>query len=165
VYAGNRYHEFVMRMQGKSYADMASRGGGIRSTVAATRFASSAELLHQSMIRARALCEEGVTVIEIKSGYGLDLLNELKMLRVAEQIGARLSLTVKKTFLGAHIVPEEYQGRPDEYIDLVCHEMIPVIAKEKLADFVDVFCETLSFNLAQTESVFIAAKKNHLKIK
>jgi imidazolonepropionase len=165
VYAGNRYQEFEMRLQGKSYADIAGVGGGIRSTVAATRLASIEELFQQSVTRARALCDEGVTTIEIKSGYGLDLLTELKMLRVAKQIEECLPLTVKKTFLGAHAVPDEFKGRADEYIDLVCHTMIPAIAKEKLADFVDVFCETVGFNLAQTERIFIAAKKYHLKIK
>jgi imidazolonepropionase len=165
VYAGHRYQEFEMRLQGKSYVDIARAGGGIRSTVKATRLASDDELFQQSAARARALCNEGVTTIEIKSGYGLDLSHELKMLRIAHQIGEKLPLTVKKTFLGAHTVPEEYQGRADEYIDLVCHTMVPMIAKEKLADFVDVFCETMSFTLAQTERVFKAAKKYHLQIK
>lgn len=165
VYAGNRYQEFEMRLQGKHYEETIQLGGGIRSTVAATRCASDAELFQQSILRARALCDEGVTTIEIKSGYGLDLANELKILRVAEKISKTLPLTVKKTFLGAHTVPDEYIGRSDEYIDLICETMIPQIAHEKLADFVDVFCEKVGFNLAQTERIFIAAKKNNLKIK
>jgi imidazolonepropionase len=165
VYAGERSQEFMMRLQGKSYVDIAQMGGGIHSTVAATRLATEAELFQQSIPRARALSSEGVTAVEIKSGYGLDLLNELKILRVAKEIGDRLKLTVKKTFLGAHTVPKEYQGQADNYVDLICDEMIPLVAFEQLADFVDVFCETISFNLAQTERIFIAAKKYHLKIK
>jgi imidazolonepropionase len=165
VYAGNRYREFDLRMQGQSYAEIARAGGGIRSTVAATREVSEQELFAQSVLRARALAAEGVTTVEIKSGYGLDLVTELKMLRVANQIGAELSLTVKKTFLGAHAVPAEFQGYADQYLDLVCHEMMPRIAKEKLADYVDVFCETIGFSLAQTERVFKAAQQYQLGIK
>jgi imidazolonepropionase len=165
VYGGNRYHEFEQRMQGKSYEDIVRSGGGIRLTVAATRSASEEELFAQSVIRAKALMAEGVTTIEIKSGYGLDLANELKMLRVAKKIGEDLPLTVKKTFLGAHTVPEEFQGRADEYIDLVCHEMIPAIIKENLADYIDVFCEKIGFNLQQTERVFAVASQYHLGIK
>jgi imidazolonepropionase len=165
VYAGNRYHEFVMRLEGASYAEIAKTGGGIRSTVTATRASSEEDLLQQSLIRARALLNEGVTTIEIKSGYGLDLATELKILRVAKRIESILPVTVKKTFLGAHALPPEFQGKADSYIDLVCNEMLPVVAKENLADAVDVFCETIGFTLEQTERVFIAAKKLGLRVK
>lgn len=165
VYAGNRCHEFAMRLQGKTYADIAKAGGGIRSTVAATRAATEEELLSQSLTRARALMQSGVTTVEIKSGYGLDLATELKMLRVAKKLGEILSLNVKTTFLGAHTVPLEYQGKADEYIDLICKQMIPAVAAEKLADYVDVFCETIGFSLTQTEKVFAAAEQYGLGIK
>lgn len=165
VYAGNRSHEFEMRLQGATYEMIARAGGGIRSTVLATRAASEEELFQQSMKRARALCAEGVTTIEIKSGYGLDLETELKILRVAKRIEKNLPLTVIKTFLGAHTVPVEYQGRADDYIDFICHEMLPRIAEARLADIVDVFCETIGFDITQTERVFTAAKNYGLKIK
>lgn len=165
IYAGNRSHEFSMRLQGKSYEEIAKSGGGIRSTVLATRECSEEMLLEQSLRRAYALMAEGVTTIEIKSGYGLDLLTELKILRVAKQMSQMLPLTIKKTFLGAHAVPLEYQGRADEYIDLICEEMIPVVAEQALADCVDVFCERIGFDLAQTERVFATAKKYGLAIK
>lgn len=165
VYGGNRCQEFEMRLQGKSYEEIARAGGGIRSTVAATRAASETELLEQSLRRARALIAEGVTTLEIKSGYGLDLETELKILRIAKRIGEMLSVNVSLTFLGAHALPAEFQGRADDYIDLVCNEMLPKIAKEKLAHSVDVFCETIGFSLQQTERVFDAAKKYNLGMK
>jgi imidazolonepropionase len=165
VFGGNRYNEFEMRMQGASYADIAKAGGGIRSTVKATREASEEELFNQSITRALALASEGVTTLEIKSGYGLDLETELKILRVARRIEQSLSISVKLTFLGAHAVPLEYQGKADEYIDKVCNEMIPAVKEANLADAVDVFCETIGFNLEQTERVFQAAQKAGLAIK
>ncbi len=165
VFAGNRAHEFELRLQGATYAEIARCGGGILSTVAATRAATEEELFQQSSKRARALLAEGVTTIEIKSGYGLDLVNELKILRVAKYLGETLPVTVIKTFLGAHTVPLEFQDKQEDYVDLVCNKMLPVIAKEKLADTVDVFCETIAFNLAQTERVFLAAKKYGLAVK
>lgn len=165
VYAGNRAHEFEMRLQGATYEEIAQQGGGIQSTVKATRAASEDQLFQQSLKRVEALMQSGVTTIEIKSGYGLDLETELKILRVAERIEKSLPLTVSKTFLGAHTVPSEYHGQADEYIDLVCNEMIPIIAKEKLADAVDVFCEKIAFNIEQTERVFKAAHHHQLGIK
>jgi imidazolonepropionase len=165
VYAGNRCHEYAMRLQGESYEAIAKAGGGIRSTVKATRAASEDELLEQSLKRARALMQSGVTTVEIKSGYGLDLETELRLLRVAKKIAEILPINVVTTFLGAHTVPGEYQGKSDEYIDLVCDQMIPAIAQEKLADNVDVFCETIGFTLSQTEKVFVTAKKYGLGIK
>lgn len=165
VYAGNRCHDYAMRLEGASYEAIAKAGGGIRSTVLATRAASEEALLEQSLKRARALMQSGVTTIEIKSGYGLDLATELKILRVAKKIGELLPLNVRTTFLGAHTVPIEYENKSDDYIDLVCEQMIPMVAKEKLADSVDVFCETIGFSLAQTEKVFMAAQKHGLAIK
>ena len=165
VYAGNRAYEFEMRLQGKTYEEIARAGGGIQSTVTATREASFETLLQQSMKRVSALLASGITTLEIKSGYGLDLATELKILRVAKEIETLLPMTVSKTFLGAHAIPIEYRERADAYIDLICDEMIPVVAKEKLADAVDVFCEKIAFNLQQTERVFKAAKDHGLKIK
>lgn len=165
IYGSNRANEFEMRLQGKSYQEIAENGGGIVSTVKATRKATETELYQSALKRLSALAREGVTTIEIKSGYGLDLENEIKMLKVAEKLNQNTSVSVHKTFLGAHAVPEEYKGKPDKYIDVVCEEMIPFIAKEKLADAVDVFCENIGFDLEQTEKVFKAATDNHLKVK
>lgn len=165
VYASNRAHEFEQRLQGATYEEIARQGGGIQSTVTATRLVSEDELFAQSLPRAESLLKSGVTTLEIKSGYGLDWETEAKMLRVAKRIGEALPLTVKRTFLGAHTVPVEFRGKPQEYVDLVCHEMMPKIAAEKLADAVDVFCETIAFSLQQTEEVFKAAQKYQLKVK
>ena len=165
IYGSNRANEFEMRLQGKSYQEIAENGGGIVSTVQATRKATEAELYQSAMKRLNTLEREGVTSIEIKSGYGLDLKNEIKMLKVAEQLNQNSSVCVHKTFLGAHAVPNEYKGSPDKYIDVVCEEMIPYIAKEKLADSVDVFCENIGFNLTQTEKVFKAATQHNMRIK
>ena len=165
VFAGNRAHEFEARLQGATYEDIARQGGGIQSTVAATRAASEDELFAQSLKRARALLASGVTTVEIKSGYGLDLETEVKMLRVATRIAEVLPLTVKRTFLGAHTIPIEYKDHADGYVDYLCETMIPKIAKEKLADAVDVYCEKIAFNLAQTERVFKAAMEHGMQIK
>lgn len=165
IYAGNRAHEFEQRLQGISYEEIARRGGGIQSTVTATRAASEDELLAQSLPRITAMLANGVTTLEIKSGYGLDFSSELKILRVAKRIENLLPLTIIKTFLGAHIVPQEYHDQADKYLDLICHELIPTIAKEQLADHVDVFCEKIAFNLEQTERVFKAAQQYKLGIK
>jgi imidazolonepropionase len=165
VYGGNRANEFEMRLQGKSYQEIAQAGGGIISTVKATRAATETELLASALPRLTALHQEGVTTIEIKSGYGLDLENEIKMLNVAGNLAKQLPVTIKRTFLGAHALPIEFKDNADGYIEQVCHEMIPVIAKEQLADSVDVFCETIGFTLAQTERVFTAAQQHQLAIK
>lgn len=165
VYAGNRFHEFEMRMQGKTYAEIAKAGGGILSTVNATRQASEAELFQQSLPRAKALLAEGVTTIEIKSGYGLDLETELKILRVAKKIGETLNITVKLTFLGAHALPPEYLGRADDYVNVVCNEMMPAVKSAGLSENIDVFCESIGFSLEQTEKVFATADKLGFKIK
>jgi imidazolonepropionase len=165
VYGGNRANEFEMRLEGKGYEEISKAGGGIISTVKATRAASEDELFNSALKRLMVLHQEGVTSIEIKSGYGLDTDTEIKILNVASKLGQTLPVTVQRTFLGAHALPVEYQGRADEYIDLVCKEMIPHMAKNKLADAVDVFCEGIGFNLAQTEKVFVAAKAHNLPIK
>jgi imidazolonepropionase len=165
VYGGNRANEFEMRLQGKSYQEIAEAGGGIVSTVKATRAATEAELLASALPRITALHQQGVTTVEVKSGYGLDLDNEIKMLNVAGELAKQLPVTIRRTFLGAHALPTEFTGDADGYIDLVCDQMIPTIAKNKLADSDDGFCENIGFNLAQTERVFSAAKKHNLAIK
>jgi imidazolonepropionase len=162
VYAGNRAHEFELRLKGASYEDIAKAGGGIVSTVRATRAASEAELLASAQKRLAHWSREGAAVIEVKSGYGLDRDTELKMLRVARQLKG---LAVKTTFLGAHALPEEYKGRADDYIDFVCDEVLPAAAKEQLVDAVDAFCERIAFNRDQTARVFDAAKKLGLPVK
>jgi imidazolonepropionase len=165
VYGGNRANEFEMRLQGKSYQEIAEAGGGIVSTVKATREATESELLSTALARLLALHQQGVTTVEIKSGYGLDLDNEVKMLKVAGELANALPVTIKRTFLGAHALPIEYKDDAEAYITLVCEEMIPVVAEKALADTVDVFCENIGFNLTQTERVFTAAKKHGLAVK
>jgi len=162
VHAGNRANEFEQRLKGASYEDIAKAGGGIVSTVRATRAASEADLLAQANRRLRHWLAEGTAVVEVKSGYGLDRHTELKMLRVARKLQG---VTVKTTFLGAHALPEEYKGRPDAYIDFVCDEVLPAAASENLVDAVDVFCERIAFTPAQTGRVFQAAKRLGLPVK
>jgi imidazolonepropionase len=165
VYAGNRSDEWEARLNGASYEDIARAGGGIMSTVRATRAASEDDLLRASLPRIRALLAEGVTTLEIKSGYGLDVASEAKMLRVARRVGELLPVTVHTTFLGAHALPPEFAGRADAYIDAVCDEMLPALAAEGLVDAVDAFCDTIGFTLAQTERVFRAARSLRLPVK
>ncbi|MDF1796104.1 MAG: imidazolonepropionase [Coxiellaceae bacterium] len=164
VYAGNRAKEFEMRLTGISYEDIAKQGGGIVSTVKATRAASEDELLAASIPRVEHLIAEGVGVIEIKSGYGLDLETELKMLRVARKIGELLPITVRTTFLGAHALPAEYQDK-QAYIDYVCDTVMPAVVEQQLADHVDVFCESIGFDIAQTKQVLQKAHNLNLAIK
>ncbi len=164
VYAGNRSDEFEARLKGVSYEDIARQGGGIAATVRATRAASEDELYRQSLPRVKALMAEGVTTMEIKSGYGLSLEHEAKMLRVARRIGQDLPLTVRTTFLGAHALPPEYAGQADAYIEQVC-QMLPELVAQRLVDAVDAFCERIGFSLAQTERVFAAAQKLTLPVK
>jgi len=163
VYAGNRAHEFELRLKGASYEEIARAGGGIVSTVKATRAASEEELFRISKKRLQSWFDEGVTTIEIKSGYGLDRDTELRMLRVARRLGEDIG--VRTTFLGAHALPPEYAGRADDYIDFVCEEVLPAAAKEGLADAVDAFCERIAFNAPQTEKVFRKAKALKLAVK
>ena len=165
VYAGNRAREFEMRLQGATYEEIALRGGGIRSTVSATRAASEESLFRQSATRLGSMLSEGVTTVEIKSGYGLDLVTELKILRVARLLGESFPVTVVPTFLGAHALPPEFEGRSDEYIDVICTEVLPRVAEQGLAVAVDVFCDRIGFTPEQTERVFSAAKAHGLHLK
>ena len=165
VYGGQRADEFAMRLAGASYEEVARAGGGIVSTVRATREADEATLFAQAAVRLEALLAEGVTTIEIKSGYGLSLDAERKQLRVARQLGHAYGVTVYTTFLGAHALPPEYVGRADDYIDLVCNTMLPALAGEKLVDAVDAFCEGIGFSPEQTARVFEAAARHGLPVK
>lgn len=165
VHGGNRAHEFELRLQGASYEEIARAGGGIVSTVHATRSASESELLLSARKRLGDFLAEGVTTIEIKSGYGLDLSTEVRMLRVARALGATAPVTVRTTFLGAHALPEEFNGRSDAYIDFVTGEVLPAVAGSGLADAVDAFCEHIGFSPAQTKRVFDAAAAHGLPVK
>ena len=165
VYAGNRSNEFEARLNGVAYEAIARAGGGILSTVNATRAADFDDLLAQSLPRVKRLLAEGVTTLEIKSGYGLDLDTEAKMLRVARHIGEILPITVHTTFLGAHAVPPEYKGRADDYITYICEVMLPALQAEGLVDAVDAFCEHIGFSSEQTERVFHAAAELNLPVK
>jgi imidazolonepropionase len=165
VFGGERAGEFEQRLKGATYEEIAKAGGGIVSTVRATRAASEAELLAATRTRLLALMEEGLTTVEIKSGYGLDVANEAKTLRVARALGKELAVTVKATCLAAHALPPEFAGQPDAYIDLVCSEILPAIAREGLADAVDAFSERIAFTAEQTARVFDTAKKLGLPVK
>ncbi|SFD08494.1 imidazolonepropionase [Pseudoalteromonas denitrificans] len=165
VFGGSRAREFEMRLQGVSYQEIAAQGGGIVSTVKATRLASEEELFVTAKKRLNALYSEGVTTVEIKSGYGLDTESEIKMLRVAKLLGEHHKVDVKTTFLGAHALPPEYKNDPDAYIDLVCEEMMPKVAQLGLADAVDAFCEGVGFSNEQTRKVFEKAKSLGLPVK
>jgi imidazolonepropionase len=154
-----------MRLKGASYQEIAQAGGGILSTVKAVRAADEDALLAQSLPRLKAMMAGGVTTLEIKSGYGLDVVNELKMLQVVQRLDTETPARVISTFLGAHTVPPEFKGRADEYVDLVVNEMLPQVAGKELARTVDVFCETIGFSLEQTERIFQAAKALGLRVK
>ncbi|HXD06345.1 MAG TPA: imidazolonepropionase [Burkholderiaceae bacterium] len=164
VYAGSRAAEFELRLQGASYEDIARAGGGIRSTVAATRDAGEAALLHLALARVRALQREGVGTLEIKSGYGLSLAHEAMCLRVARALAAHARIDVRTTCLAAHAVPPEFEGRADDYIDAVC-AWLPQLHAQGLVDAVDVFCERIAFSPAQTRRVFEAARALRLPVK
>jgi len=165
VYAGERSGEFAARQRGATYEEIARAGGGILSTVRATRTASEEGLFREALPRARALLNDGVTTVEIKSGYGLDLENEVKMLRVARRIGVELRIEVVTTFLGAHTFPPEFATRKDDYVDLLCNVMLPRIAQERLADGVDAFCERIAFTAEQTRRIFSAARQHGLALR
>ncbi|RZF49892.1 imidazolonepropionase [Acinetobacter halotolerans] len=165
VFGGNRSVEFEQRLQGVSYAEIAASGGGIASTVRATREATEEQLLASALKRIRCMQKEGVTTIEIKSGYGLDYENERKMLRVIRQIAQTLPLTVKSTCLAAHALPPEYKDQSDAYIEHICTDMLPKLHQEGLVDAVDAFCEYLAFSPEQVERVFKTAQALNLPIK
>jgi imidazolonepropionase len=165
VYGGDRAAEFEARLAGASYEEIARAGGGIVSTMAATRAASHDDLVSSALPRLDALIAEGVTTLEIKSGYGLSLADERKQLRAARALGQARDVTIATTLLGAHALPPEFAGDPDGYIDMVCGEMIPAIAAEGLADAVDAFCEGIGFSTAQTRRVFEAARAHGLPVK
>jgi imidazolonepropionase len=165
VFGGNRSGEFEQRLQGVSYAEIAAQGGGIASTVRATRAASEDELFASARQRVQALMRDGVTTLEVKSGYGLDLANERKMLRVARRLADELPVAVRATCLAAHALPPEYAGRADDYIAHICDEMLPALAAEGLVDAVDAFCEHLAFSPAQVERLFIKARELGLPVK
>jgi imidazolonepropionase len=165
VYAGDRAHEFEQRLNGVGYEAIARAGGGILSTVKATRAASEAELVAASLPRLDALLAEGVTTVEIKSGYGLALEPERRQLRAARALARERAVTVRTTFLGAHAVPPEFAGRADDYIAEVVGGMLPALAREGLVDAVDAFCESIGFSLDQTRRVFDAATRAGLRVK
>ena len=165
VFAGDRSGEFEQRLQGASYEDIARAGGGIMSTVRATRKASADELYTAALRRIEALAAEGVATVEIKSGYGLDIETELKMLAVARQLGAATPLTVCTTLLAAHTVPPDFSDAPDAYITQICDELLPEVAARNLADAVDAYCESIAFNPAQVARVFERARELGLPVK
>jgi imidazolonepropionase len=165
VHAGHRAREFEMRLAGASYEEISRAGGGIRSTVRATRGASIEELVAQALPRLRRLMDDGVTAIEIKSGYGLDVESEVRMLRAARRLGEVAPVTVRTTLLALHAVPPEFAGKPDDYVDFACRELVPEAARLGLADAVDAFCERIAFSVEQTERIFRAAADHGLPVK
>lgn len=165
LFAGSRATEFEKRLQGVSYQEIAAQGGGIASTVRATREADTESLFVLGKTRLNSLLKEGVTTVESKSGYGLDLENEIKLLEVNRLLDTHHPISIESTFLGAHAVPPEYKGQADAYVDLVCDVMLPKVAADNLADAVDVFCENVGFTYAQTKRVFEKATQLGLKVK
>lgn len=165
VFAGDRANEFDLRLNGASYEEIARAGGGIASTVNATRDASEDALYVQALPRARTLLADGVTTLEIKSGYGLELDSERRMLRVARRIGRELGIQVRTTFLGLHAIPPEYADRRADYVALVCDEMLPALAAEGLVDAVDAFCENIGFSRDETRRLFDRARELDLPLK
>ncbi|MEH6436979.1 imidazolonepropionase [Massilia sp. DD77] len=165
VHAGNRSNEWEARLNGATYEDIARQGGGIMSTVRATREASVDALVSESLPRVRAMLREGVTTLEIKSGYGLELEAEARMLQAARRLGEQLGVRVRTTFLGAHALPPEFAGRADDYVTEVCERMLPRLAQQGLVDAVDAFCERIGFSNAQTERIFAAARALGLPVK
>jgi imidazolonepropionase len=165
VFAGTRAGEYAQRLRGRSYEEIARSGGGILATMRAVRAASAAQLFDESAPRLAALLAEGVTTIEIKSGYGLTLADEAKMLRVARELGRAFPVTVRTTLLAAHTLPPEYAGRPDAYIDDIVREWLPALKAEGLVDAVDVFCERIAFSVDQAQRLFVAAGALGLPVK
>lgn len=165
VYGGNRARESEMRLEGATYEQIAQSGGGILSTVRSTRTATEDELVESALPRVDAMIREGASIIEIKSGYGLDLETEMKMLRAARRVGEARPVDITTTFLGAHTVPPEYEGRADDYIEFVCDTVLPAVHREGLADSVDAFCERIAFTAAQVARVFTRARELGLPVK
>jgi imidazolonepropionase len=165
VYAGNRETEFVDRIRGLSYEEIATRGGGILNSARQLELSSEDEIYAQSEIRLKEIMKLGTGAVEIKSGYGLSTEAELKMLRVIRRLDQEHPISIKATFLGAHAIPQKYSERPEEYVELICNEMIPQVAEQKLADFVDVFCEKGYFSVDQTEKIMETGKDHGLKPK
>jgi len=164
VFAGQRAAEFARRTSGTSYAEIAREGGGILGTMRATRAATEEALFEQSRPRLESLLQEGVTTVEIKSGYGLELETEKKMLRVARRLETAHPVTISTSFLAAHTLPPEFSGRPDEYIDTICRDWLPDVA-DRLADSVDAFCEDIGFSAAQCDRLFTAARQLGLPVR
>lgn len=165
IFGGNRANEFEMRLKGQSYQQIIQQGGGILATVEATRQTSEGQLFELGRKRLNALAKEGVTTVEIKSGYGLNTETEIKILRVARELGKHHHVDVNTTFLGAHCIAPEYKDDAEGYIDLIINDMLPQVIAEDLADAVDVFCEQIAFNLEQTKKIFNAAQQSGLAIK
>lgn len=165
IYGGSRADEFEQRLNGIPYAEIAKAGGGILSTVRATRAASKDSLLRSALARLDCLLSEGVTTVEIKSGYGLDTESELKMLEVARRLGKERPVDIVTSFLGAHAIPPEYRDDRQGYVDLVCNEMLPSVKHQGLADAVDAFCEVIAFSISETRQIFEAARRLGLPLK
>ncbi len=165
IFAGDRMAEWEMRLQGRSYSEIARAGGGILSTVRATRACGEDELFGQASQRLRSLVSEGVACIEVKSGYGLTVKDEIRMLRVVRRLREEHDIEISPTLLAAHTVPTEFKGDPGGYVDLICNEIIPQVAEEGLAEAVDVFCEPIAFSLEQCERIFDATARHGLAIK
>ena len=165
IHGGDRAHEFELRLAGATYEEIARAGGGIASTVTATRALDEAGLVAAALPRLDTLIAEGATTVEIKSGYGLSLEHERRSLRAARRLGELRPVSIRTTFLGAHALPPEFAGQADAYVNLICREMIPVLAAEGLIDAVDAFCETIGFTPAQTRRVFEAARVHDLPVK
>lgn len=165
IFAGSREQEYALRARGAAYQEIAAAGGGIRSTVRATRVATREELVDLALPRLRAALAHGTTTIEIKSGYGLTTADELKMLEAAEDLRARQPVEIHANFCGAHEVPPEYQGRTDAYVDLVIDEMLPAVAQRRLARFIDVFCEEGVFSIEQSRKILESGTRHGLRAK
>ena len=165
IFGGNRAAEYEQRLAGVSYEQIAAQGGGILATVNATRAAAEDELHESALRRVRQLAASGVATLEIKSGYGLDVRNELKMLAIARGLGEASGLCVQTTLLAAHTIPPEFRGKADDYISLICEEMLPVVAERKLADAVDAYCESIAFDAPQIAKLFRAATNAGLRVK